>query len=222
MKASESPIRVLMADDHQLVLDGIRLMISEAEDMECVDTANSGEEVLDKLREKGADVLLLDINMPGMNGVETCRAAHIRHPELRIIALSMLKEPSVIKLMLKNGASGYLLKNTGREEVLNAIRKVHAGQQYYSQEVSQVVMASLTDPSSRSKPEPPLFPQLTRREKQILKLILEEQTTGEIADALSIKFGTVETHRRNLLLKLGARNTAGLVRVALEYRLLED
>lgn len=211
-------INILLADDHQLVLDGLQFMLSEAPDMQCVGTAQNGQEVLALLENKAVDVLLLDINMDVLNGLETCRAVHIRYPVIKILALSMLQEPSLIKLMLKNGASGYLLKNTGKEEVLKAIRQVHAGKHYYSQEVAAVIMASLGD--SQPKAKQSLFPELTRREREVLRLIVDERTTAEIAEALSIKFGTVETHRRNLLIKLGARNTAGLVRICLEYELL--
>ena len=212
-------IKVLLADDHQLVIDGVKLMISEAADIECVGWANNGQEVLNQLEGLKVDVLMLDINMSVLNGMETCKAVHIRHPEVKIVALSMLREASVVKQMLKNGASAYLLKNAGKQEVLEAIRAVHAGKNYYSQEVAQVVMASLS--ASPPKEKTALFPDLTRREKQVLRLIVEEYTTSEIAEELSIKFGTVETHRRNLLIKLGARNTAGLVRTCLEYNLLE-
>jgi DNA-binding NarL/FixJ family response regulator len=211
-------IDILLADDHQLVLDGLQLMLSAAPDMRCVGAVNHGQAVLEWLQNQSADVLLLDINMEVLNGLETCRAVHIRHPEVKIIALSMLKEASVVKLMLKNGAAGYLLKNAGQAEVLEAIRMVYRGKNYYSQEAAAAIMASLGSRPPQEKPA--LFPALTRREKEVLRLIVNEHTTAEIAAELDIQFGTVETHRRNLLVKLGARNTAGLVRVCLEYDLL--
>jgi len=212
-------IRIFLTDDHQLVIDGMKLMISEAVDMQCVGFANNGQEALRQLDELEVDVIMLDINMEVMNGLETCRAVHTRYSQVKIIALSMLKEPSMVKQMLKNGASGYLLKNAGKAEVLEAIRRVYSGKKYYSSEVADAVMASLSAEPTKSNDT--LFPGLTRREKQVLGLIVEEYTTQEIADELSIKFGTVETHRRNLLIKLGARNTAGLVRTCLEYGLLK-
>ncbi len=212
-------IRILLVDDHQLVIDGIRLILSGAADMTCVGAANNGEQALQQLRKTAADVVLLDINMSGMNGIETCLAIHTRHPEVKILVLSMLKEAGIIKLMLRNGAAGYLLKDTGQEEVLRAIRRVHQGKPYYSPEVAEAVMASLGRETAPAKEEG-LFPELTTREKEVLRLIVEENTTAEIAEALRIKFGTVESHRRNLLIKLGARNTAGLVRVCLQYDLL--
>lgn len=212
-------IKILIADDHQIVIDGLVLMLSTEPDLEFVVQANNGLEVLEKLQTETVDLAILDINMPELNGVETCKKLKEQHPEVRVLALSMLKEASLIKLMLKNGADGYLLKNAGKEEVLEAIRNIHQGKQYYSAEVSEIIMASLSGNTVKKENSP--FPQLSRREKQVLKLIVEEHTTSEIAAQLFISFGTVETHRRNLLIKLGARNTAGLVRTALEYELLK-
>ena len=212
-------IRLLIADDHQLVIDGIKLMLSSEADIDCVGEANDGQVALDLLQQLTIDLILLDINMPGMNGIEACKKIRQAYPEIKILVLSMLKEASLIKMVLKNGANGYLLKNAGKREVLQAIRAVKAGQKYYSPEVADIVMASLAGNTVKANKSP--FPQLSRREKQVLQLIIDEFTTGEIAEKLGISFGTVETHRRNLLIKLGARNTAGLVRIGLEYGLLE-
>lgn len=212
-------IRVLIVDDHQLVVEGLQLSLQQADDVSCVATANDGAEALRCLDRTEVDVVLLDINMEGMNGLEACRAIHTRHPAIKILALSTIKDAGTIKAMLKQGALGYLLKSAASAELLQAVRKVHQGERYYSQEVAAVVMDSLGGASAR--PSSTVLPALTRREREVLKLIIDEYTTAEIAEALSIKFGTVETHRRNLLVKLGARNTAGLVRIGLEYGLLE-
>ncbi|GJM35495.1 MAG: DNA-binding response regulator [Saprospiraceae bacterium] len=212
-------INVLIADDHQLVIDGIKLMLSDESGLICAGEANDGVQALALLKEKPFDLVILDINMPVLNGVETCKQIHRDYPDVKILALSMLKEASLIKLMLKNGAHGYLLKNAGKDEVLEAIRAVLAGKKYFSEEVSDIIMASLAGSNPKTKTSP--FPKISRREKQVLQLIVEEYTTAEIAEKLFISFGTVETHRRNLLIKLGARNTAGLVRTSLEYGLLE-
>ena len=158
--------------------------------------------------------------MPEMDGVECCRLVKERHPEVKVLVLSMLREASLIKIMLKQGANGYLLKNAGKDEVLDAIRKVHEGQQVFSTDVLDAVMDSFSQKTIKPITNP--FLKISRREKQILRLIVEERTTAEIATDLFISFGTVETHRRNLLLKLNARNTAGLVKAALEYDLLKD
>ena len=195
-------------------------MLADQPDIRCVAEAKTGTQVLQLLKENEVDLILMDINMPELNGIETCKLVKKDYPGIKILALSMFKEASMIKLMLENGASGYLLKNAGQDEVLEAIRKVHLGQEYYSFDVLQTVMRSLTKKGEENKSKP-FIPSLTRREKQVLQLIVDEYTTAEIADKLFISFGTVETHRRNLLMKLDARNTAGLVRMALEYKLLE-
>lgn len=213
--------KILIADDHQLVIDGIKLMLSTESDLLCVAEAHTGHEVLTQIRNETIDLVILDINMPELNGVETCRILQRDFPKVKVLALSMLKEASLIKLMLKNGAHGYVLKHAGKEEILQAIRAVLAGSKFYSEEVSEIIMASLGGAPDKEKPQSP-FPRLSRREKQVLRLIVDEFTTAEIADKLHISFGTVETHRRNILIKLGARNTAGLVRTALEYGLLDE
>lgn len=213
-------IRVLIADDHQLVIDGIKLMFSDETDIACIGEANDGLQALELAGKIRPELIILDINMPNLNGIETCRQIRRSFPEIKILALSMLKEVSLIKLILKNGADGYLLKNSGKEEILTAIRKIQTGEKYFSSEVAALVMESLTGAKVKNTENP--FPKLSRREKQILQLIVDEYTTVEIAEKLFISFGTVETHRRNLLIKLGARNTAGLVRACFEYNLLDD
>ena len=213
-------IKILLADDHQLVIDGIKLMLTDQSDIQCIAEANNGKEVIKILEKNEVDIILLDIDMPELNGIETCKLVKKTHPKIKILALSMHKEASVIKLMLEQGASGYLLKNAGQNEILEAIRRVNNNQEYYSADVLQTVMRSLTK-QNEEKQNRPFIPSLTRREKQVLQLIVEEFTTAEIAEKLFIGFGTVETHRRNLLMKLDARNTAGLVRMALEYKLLD-
>jgi len=212
-------IRILIADDHQLVIDGILLMLKEAPGISCVATAGNGQEALEQLSKYEVDVLLLDINMPVMDGIECCRLATRQHPSLKILVLSMMNDASLVKQMLKEGAAGFLLKNAGQDEVITAIKKVHQGDKAFSQEVLSIIMDSLSGvPANKNNPS---IPRISPREKQILSMIVWEKTTQEIAEELFISFGTVETHRRNLLHKLDVRNTAGLVRVALEHGLLE-
>ena len=212
-------IKILIADDHRLVIDGLVLMLAEATDIQCVGQAFNGKEALDLLATTPADVVLLDINMPEMDGLECCKLINEQHPNVKVLVLSMMREASLVKAMLKLGASGFLLKNAGKDEVMDAIRKVAAGQQAYSQEVLESLLNSYAAKPVKSSNSP--FPTISRREKQILQLIVDEKTTSEIAEELFISFGTVETHRRNLLLKLNARNTAGLVKAALEFELLK-
>ena len=214
----ESPIKVLIADDHQIIIDGIHLMCEDVQDIQCVGSASNGEEAYDFVTNNSVDVVLMDVNMPVMNGIDACKKIKAQNDDISVLALTMFQEVSLIKKMMANGASGYLLKNAGQEELIKAVRTVFSGKKYFSDEVADIVLSNLSGKRSKTNSSP--FPKLSRREKEILTLIVDEMTTQEIADKLFISFGTVETHRRNLLVKLGARNTAGLVRTAMEYDLI--
>ena len=209
-------IHVFIIDDHKMVIEGLQLILQNCKDIHVSGYALSGREGIEAIQEKKPDVVLLDVNMPDLNGIETCKLLLKQNSELKIIAISMHKEGSLIKMMLKNGAKGYVLKNAGQDELLEAIKTVYAGDTYLDGTVSQIILNSAL--GAKDKTQNP-FPALSRREKEVLKLILEERTTQEIAKNLFISFGTVETHRRNMMVKLGARNTAGLVRIAIEYDL---
>ncbi len=210
-------IQVFIVDDHKMVIEGLELMLAPLSNIKVIGTATSGEQAIAQIPGTTAEVVLLDINMQGINGVETCKVLKKAKPELKIVALSMHKESSLIKLMLGNGAKGYVLKNAGQEEVVKAIEAVSNGKMYLDETVNDIVLNSVANRGEKKKQSP--FPSISRREKEVLQLILQEYTTQEIADKLFISFGTVETHRRNMLIKLGAKNTAGLVRIAIEYGL---
>ena len=212
-------IKVFIVDDHKMVIEGLRLLLQNHKEIEVVDFALSGEEALKKMTILIPDVVLMDVNMPGMNGIETTKKMVALVPEIKIIAISMHKESSLIKLMLHNGAKGYVLKNAGQDEVIEAIEKVHTGKMYLDDTVNEIVINSVANTAKQKATDN--FPKLSRREKDVLKLIMDEYTTQEIADKLFISFGTVETHRRNMLIKTGARNTVGLVKMAMEYDLLK-
>jgi len=211
-------IKVFIVDDHKMVIEGLRLLLQNHKEIEVIDYALSGEEALEKMKSIQPDVVLMDVNMPGLNGIETTKSMVELFPELKIIAISMHKESSLIKLMLHNGAKGYVLKNAGQDEVVKAIERVHVGKMYLDETVNDIVINSVANTSRQKSTDN--FPKLSRREKDVLKLIMDEYTTQEIADKLFISFGTVETHRRNMLIKTGARNTVGLVKMAMEYDLL--
>jgi DNA-binding NarL/FixJ family response regulator len=211
-------IRVLVVDDHQIVIDGLQLLMEGLEDISCVGSAASGEKALTFLQNSEVDIVILDIEMPGMDGIACCTRIAKSYPDMHVIALTMHSERSLIKRMLEAGARGYLLKNAGRDELASAIRRVYQGKSYYSDDVAETIIRG--DTTSRPRRHA-MFPTLSSREKQIVQLIVDEFTTQEIADKLSISFNTVETHRRNIMDKLGAKNAAGIVRIALEHHLLE-
>lgn len=211
--------RIYIVDDHKMVIEGIQLLLENEVNISVIGYATSGEQALEEIPKKNIDVVLLDINLPSINGIETRKKLLEIKPELKIISISMHKEISLIKLMLKNGAKGYILKNAGKEEIITAIEKVNKNEIHLGKEVNNIVLNSITLNDIEKKKQKSLFPTLSRREKEVLNCILNELTTQEIAEKLHISFGTVETHRRNMLMKTGARNTAGLVRTALEYEL---
>ena len=211
-------INVFIIDDHQMVIEGFNLLLQNESEIEVIGHALNAEDAIEKLPSIHPDVILLDINMPGMNGIDACKEIVKILPTVNIIAITMHKESSLIKMMLGNGAKGYVLKNAGKAELVESIKTVSKGKMYLDKASNEIVLNKMGN--SKKKPNTSsLFPKLSNREKDVLKLILDEHTTHEIAEKLFIGFGTVETHRRNMLIKTGTRNTAGLVRVALEYEL---
>ena len=211
-------IDILIADDHQLMIDGIKTVLGGIEDFNFVAEANNGFQVIEKL-ESGihVDVILMDINMPKLDGLECTRKISKKFPESRIIALSQYDEKRFVKRMVKYGASGYLLKDSGKDILEKAIRQVYAGEKYFSDRLKmRLVSQELKMEDTKS-----LFPNLSQRELEILNLICKEFSSQEIADRLFISFHTVESHRANMMSKAGVKNTAGLVRWAVENDFLD-
>ncbi len=218
-----APIRLLIADDHQMLLDGIRALLRDTEDILVVGEASNGADVISFVEKQTVDVILMDINMPVMNGIETTAYIVKHFPVIRVIALTMHSERSFITRILKAGAAGYVLKNTGKQELLSAIHKVASGETYFSNEVASVMMEQyMPQSSSRRIGSEPSIHELTKREVEILRLIAQEMTNNEIAERLFISTYTVETHRKNLIRKIGVKNTAGLVKFALQQGIAEE
>lgn len=212
-------IKVLVADDHRMFVDGIESILRNEEDIQVVGKCFDGASVFKEIEAKEPDVVLLDISLPEMSGIDVCKRLTATHPQTRVLAVSMHNDASFVSEILKNGAMGYILKNTGKAELVMAIKNVYAGKSYFSKEVSETIMRGLVQQGDNKKPAEPQIV-LSEREKEILALIAEEFTTQEIAQKLHLSFKTVEGHRRNLFSKLNVRNAAGLVRVALENNLL--
>jgi len=212
-------VKILIADDHAMFAEGVESLLSSEPDFELCGKAVTAAETLRQVEAHAPDVLLLDINLPDQSGLEVCRQIRHSWPNVKIMALTMFNDESYISAMLNMGAQGYLLKNTGKVELSNAIRTLAAGKTYFCQEATDTVMRSLM--RERTAGTVKEAPKISRREKEVLRLIVDERTTQEIATDLFISEKTVESHRAALLAKLGARNTAGLVKSALFWKLMD-
>ncbi|MFU8812506.1 MAG: response regulator [Balneolaceae bacterium] len=210
-------IKVLLADDHQLVRDGIKLMLEPQAGIDVMGEASNGEEAITFLEKQAVDVVIMDINMPVMDGITATQKVKDRFSDVRILALTMSNDDTHIRRMIQAGASGYIMKSAGREELTKAIHQIMDGQHYFSDQVTQSIMTDLIKNKGKSTVDEPI--EITVREKEILLLIVKEFTNQEIAEKLYISPRTVDAHRRNLLQKTGARNTAGLVSYAFKHGL---
>jgi DNA-binding NarL/FixJ family response regulator len=213
-------IRVLIADDHKIFRDGIISILEREKDMEVVGEASNGLEVLESISKTTVDVLVLDIDMGKPNGIEITGTIKRDYPDTRILVLTMMGLRDFIIHALEAGATGFLLKNAGKDEVLTAIRSVAKGDSYFSREVSAILIEHLSKPRT-SRHRIADIP-LSAREIEVLKLIAQEYSNPEIARELFISIRTVDTHRRNLLEKLGVKNTAGLVKYAIQKGLADE
>ncbi len=212
-------IKILLVDDHKIVRDGIKVLLQDATDIEVVGEAENGKHALEKLTEFTPDLMMIDINMPVMNGIECSREVVKKYPSVKILALTMLNEQEHIKNMIAVGAGGYVLKTSGLEELVKAIKTVSSGENYFSDEVKNIIMMNMVKKKTHvSKISGERIP-LTSRERDVLEYIVKEFTNQEIAEKLFISVRTVDAHRRNLLEKTGSRNTAGLVKYAIENNL---
>ena len=206
-------IRVFIVDDHPVVIEGIRALIQNERDIEWAGHAMNAQSCLGFFVNNTAQVILMDINLPDTGGVELCGMIKEKYPGIMILGLSTFNQGLYIKKMMENGASGYILKNAPKEELISAIHAVHDGNIYFSGEVGQ----ALQEYQRAAKIE---LPVLSRREKEILELIAEGYTNPQIAEKLFISQFTVDSHRKNLLAKLNVKNTASLIRFAVEQKLL--
>lgn len=209
-------IKVLIADDHQMFIDGLKSMLQDFEGITVVGEAMNGREVLEHCQRTAVDIVIMDISMPVMDGIETTRRLLEKHPAIKILGLSMYNDRNFISDMLKTGAAGYILKNTGREDLINAIQALHAGENYLGEDVRKTLLSSFMKNTKFQVDE-----KLSEREMEVLECIASGLTTQEIASKLFISKNTVETHRKNLLYKLKARNTAELINNAYKKRIIQ-
>ena len=208
-------IQVAITDDHTIVAEGIKTMLKTSKEIEIIQSFENLKATFENLSDT-VQVLLLDINLPDGNGIVACKTLLEKHQNLRIIALTNFEDSIFIKQILKNGAMGYLLKNTSKNELTQAIIDVNNGKRYLPKNINDILLNDSIGLENSNA----FIPKLTIREKEILTLIVQEFITEEIAGKLFISKKTVESHRSNLIQKLGVKNVAGLVRVAIEKGLL--
>lgn len=206
-------ISVFIVDDHPVVIEGIHALLKNEKDMAWVGQAMNAQSCLGFFVNNTADVVLMDISMPGMDGVELCAVMKEKYPGIMILGLSSFNQGLYIKKMMENGASGYILKNSSKDELIKAIHAVHEGHIYFSGEVG-IALQEYQKSSARE------LPVLTAREKEVLELIAEGYTNPQIAEKIFLSPFTVDSHRKNLLAKLGVKNTASLIRLAVEKKLI--
>lgn len=207
------PISLLIIEDHLLMLEGIRSLMQEQPEIELTGSYSLGMEALAFLEQNSVDVILLDINLPDINGIELCRRIRKLDKTVKILALSAFSDRTFILQMLQNGANGYILKNTSSKELMDAIHRVLDHQIVLGPDVQQVIASS----DGRDLAE---LPRLTRREKDVLQLIAKGLTNPEVAARLGISTLTAETHRKNIMQKLKVNNAAALIKAAMDYALI--
>jgi len=210
-------IRLAIIDDHAVVLDGLRTMLNAFENLDVVHTTQSGKELLEYFENNSTDVLLMDIQMPEISGIDLCKQITKLHEGVKVIAFSSFDDSNYVKQIFRSGAKGYLLKNSDKQTILKAIETVVQGGEYMDDTIQKILLQESITGHRRSIFEVPL----TKREKEILKLIAEGCSSQEIADKLFISLRTVETHRLNINQKLDVKNTAGLVKEAIKRGLID-
>ncbi len=208
--------KIAITDDHEMVLKGIVSMLEDTPEVDIVGTYSNAEETLKCISKDQPDVLLLDINLPDINGIDLSKMLVKKSPDLKIIALTNFEDISFVKRMLKNGVQGYLLKNTDKLELIKAITTVLSGDLFLQKDIHKRLLSQ----TSKTTNDNGLSPKLTRREQDVLIAISEELTTQEISEKLFISPKTVETHRMNIMSKLGAKNSVGIIKIAIEKQLI--
>jgi len=215
-------IRVVLADDHVFVRDGIKSLLENEANIEVVGEATDGVEALVAVDNNQPDLLILDIRMPNMTGIEVVEKLRAQNNLVKIVMLSMHESEEYVLKSIKAGADGYLLKGSSKEEFLKAVHTVSDGGKYFSGDISSILIGQLTHPNTYAESKPQLSDELmiTKREKEILSLLLSGKGNKEIAEALDISKRTAEVHRFNLMKKLKVKNLIELSNKATEYSLL--
>lgn len=209
-----------IVDDHQLLIDGIKSMVADNEEWEVVGYANDGEEAVRKIPILKPDIILMDLDMPIMNGMLATEKLLKINPALKIVIITLHHEKAILEKLIKLGAAGYMLKDTPKEEFIKGLEMVRSGNKFYSCMLTESILEVSTLKTSK-EPNVKLVCLLSDREREVLELVAEGISTKEMADTLNLSPKTVETYRKNLLSKLDARNTAHLIRIAIKEGLIQ-
>jgi|SRR5688572_3752649 len=205
-------IKLMIVDDHPMVLEGMKALLTNFDYMSVAATATNAFEAMDKLKHQPVDIVIADINLPEVSGIELTARIKKEYPGIKVLAMSTFKERSYISQMIKNGASGYLVKSASKEEIEAAIQSANEGKLYLSLDINSIDLNSEVTSD---------VPVVSRREKEVLQLIVDGLTNPQIAEKLFISLHTVDSHRKNLLAKFNVNNTASLIRVAIKNNLVE-
>ncbi len=208
---------ILLVDDHKIVREGIKYYLSNVEDLHVAGEADNGSKAIELLGKEKFDLVITDISMPVMDGLKMMETISKEYPDQKVLVLTMIDEYRYIKQMLSLGVKSFLLKNSSKDELLLAINKSLKGETYYSAEVTQIIINSLSNRKMNGNERLTVEASLTVREKEVLKLIVKEYTNNQIADELFISIRTVDSHKHNLLEKTGSKTLAGLVLYAIEH-----
>jgi two-component system response regulator DegU len=217
-------IKVVLVDDHIIVRDGIKSTLRGEKNIKVIGEASNGIEALDRVKKLSPDVVIIDITMPEMNGIEATSIITKKYPDTRSLVLSMHDNEDYVLRSIEAGANGYLLKDTGKEEFIKAINAVARGEKYFSTSVSNILatgyLQKIKSRETGFTESDSEFGGLTKREKGVLKLIVDGQSNREIADKLSISIRTIETHRANIMKKLKVKNAIELIKVAMDEKIV--
>ena len=220
---NKKKINIFLVDDHQIVRDGIKSLLLDSSEISIAGEAMNGKELMDELEHSKPDVILMDISLPDISGIELTKQITQQFPDIKVVILSMYTQEDFITNAIGAGAKGYLPKNTTRQELLNAVIAVHNGREYYNDAVSKIILENyistvrkLKEVETEKDPE-----NLSSREKQILKLYIEGMSNQQIADKLFISIRTVESHKNHIMQKLGVKSTVELVKYAIRNNIAE-
>lgn len=212
-------IKIAILDDHQMLIDGLKALLLNEKQFEITGVYSNGKTALEMISGNIPDIVLSDINMPEMDGIAFTRELKQLYPSVKVLALSMFGEKSTISEMLAAGASGYILKNTGKEELMNALQKIAAGGMFFSDEVSAEMMKAMNERGQKKEEESNVH--FTEREKEIMQLIAREYSNAKIGETLFISERTVETHRKNIFRKANTKTVVGLMKFAIGHKLID-